>query len=117
MNTHAPSHEQLELAKSLGVSIDADTFEVAAARILDAVATAIGHEPPEESSERQRAFAQSLGCYSATDTKRVASAKIGEALFVRNQQAIVSLDLKKGDRVVRVVNSNVSRLQDTRRIH
>lgn len=92
----------MALAASLGLDIGTDTFDVVAARLLDAVAPAIGHEPPEQSSERQRAFAASLGHNVAADTKRVASAKIGEALFAKNQDAISSLGLKSGDRVVRV---------------
>src|SRR5207248_1799353 len=104
MSTHIPSQEQLALAKLLGVNIQAESFDIAAARLLDAVAPAIGFEPAEASSARQKAFAHSLGCDVAADTKRVASAKIGEALFARNQQAIASLDLKQGDQVVRVMH-------------
>lgn len=102
MTTQRPSQEQIALAGSLGLDIESDTFDVAAARLLDSVATAIGHEPVEQSSERQRAFAASLGQNVAADSKRVASAKIGEALFAKNQDAIASLHLKPGDRVVRV---------------
>ena len=102
MTIQHTSQDQIALAGLLGLDIKADTFDVAAARLMDAVATAIGHEPPEQSSERQRAFAASLGHNVTADTKRVASAKIGEALFTKNQDAIASLHLKPGDRVIRV---------------
>lgn len=102
MSIQRPSQDQITLAGLLGLDIKTDTFDVAAARLLDAVATAIGHEPPEQSSERQRAFAVSLGHNVTADTKRIASAKIGEALFAKNQDAIASLHLKPGDCVVRV---------------
>lgn len=98
----SPSQEQLQLAGLLRVDIAADTFDVAAARLLDCVATAIGYELPEHSSERQCSFAASLGHNVAADSKRVASAKIGDALFARNQDAIASLKLQPGDRVVRL---------------
>ena len=96
------SQNQIALAGLLNLNIAADTYDVAAARLLDAVAEAIGHEPPEQSSERQRAVATSLGHDVSVDSKRVASAKIGEALFAKNQDAITSLGLKPGDRVIRV---------------
>ncbi|MBB3857939.1 hypothetical protein FHY29_003389 [Xanthomonas arboricola] len=102
MTASRPSEEQIQLAASLGVDVALDTFDVAAARLLDRVAAAIGHEPPEPSSDRQRAFASSLGQDVSTDSKRVASAKIGEALFAKNQDAIVALNLKPGDRVIRL---------------
>lgn len=104
MSPQAPSQEQLALAELLGLNFEAETFDTASARLLDAVANAIGYEQSEGSSERQRSFAVSLGCNVAADSKRVASAKIGEALLARNQEAIVSLDLKPGDRVIRVAN-------------
>jgi len=102
MTIQRPSQDQIALASLLRLDIGADTFDIAAARLLDLVATAIGHEPPEQSSERQRMFAESLGQNVAADTKRVASAKIGEALFTKNQDAIASLQLKPGDCVVRL---------------
>jgi hypothetical protein len=97
-----PTSQQHQLAASLQVSIAADTYDVAAARLLDAVAETLGFESAQPSSERQRAFAQSLGVNVDHDSKRVASAKIGDVLLERNQQAIASLQLKPGDRVIRV---------------
>ena len=102
MSTVAVSEAQTELAKLVGVDVGGDSFDVAAARLLDAVAPALGYEPAHPSSERQRSFATSLGCDVAGDSKRVASAKISDALFAKNQEAIVALALKPGDRVVRV---------------
>ncbi|HRO27346.1 MAG TPA: hypothetical protein PK743_10140 [Luteimonas sp.] len=102
MAASQPSQDQLHLATVLGIDISADTFDVAAARLLDRVASAIGYEPAGPSSERQRAFAESLGYDVTLDSKRVASAKIGEALLANNLGAIKSLNLQAGDRVIRV---------------
>ncbi|WP_223512610.1 hypothetical protein [Pseudomonas sp. GL-B-19] len=102
MNRSRSSQVQKDLANILGIEITNDTFDVAAARLLDHVAAAIGHEPAEPSSDRQRAYAASLCCDVTNETKRVASAKIGEALSSRNQEAISTLDLKPGDQVVRL---------------
>ncbi|MBH3341575.1 hypothetical protein I5L51_20910 [Pseudomonas mendocina] len=101
MTASQPSQDQLHLANILGLDISADTFDVAAARLLDLVAVAIGYEPADSSSERQRAFAESLGQDVESDSKRVASAKIGEALLAKNRGAIESLNLRPGDRVIR----------------
>jgi hypothetical protein len=102
MSNESSSQEQKELAKLLGLDISADTFDVAAARLLDAVAIAIGDEPPQNATERQIVFASSIGQDVSTNTKRVASAKIGEALFSKNQDAIAALNLKPGDRVIKI---------------
>jgi hypothetical protein len=102
MTSSSPSQDQKRLADLLDINIAADTFDIAAARLLDSVATAIGYEQAEPSSDRQRAFAASLGHDVAADTKRVASAKIGEALFAKNQDAISALNLQPGDRVIRL---------------
>lgn len=102
MNLTSSSQAQKKLASVFDIDITNDTFDVAAARLLDEVATAIGHEPAEPSSDRQRAFAASLDQDVTEDTKRVASAKIGEALFVRNQEAISNLGLRPGDQVIRL---------------
>lgn len=101
MSHRTPSTEQISLAAAVGVDVSADTFDIAAARLQDAVASAIGWEAPEPASDRQKTFASSLGKDVAGDSKRVASAKIGEALFDNNQAAIASLALKAGDRVIR----------------
>jgi len=102
MARRPPSTEQREIAGRLGLDISADSSDIAAARIFDAVATAVGHEPTAPSTERQRAFAASLGQDVSSDSQRIASARIGEALQIRNEQAIAELDLKPGDRILRV---------------
>ena len=102
MSTVPISEAQTDLAKLVGVAIGSDSFDVVAARLLDVVALAIGHESAESSSDRQRSFAASLGRDVTHDSNRVASAKIGDTLFAKNQEAIVALALKPGDRVVRV---------------
>lgn len=102
MKPSGPSQDQEHLAQLLGVNVATDTFDVAAARLLDRVAAAIGYGPSEPPSERQIAFAYALGQDVTSDTKRVASAKIGEALFANNQDAIATLNLQPGDHVVRI---------------
>jgi hypothetical protein len=102
MSAATISEAQIALAKLVGVHLQRDSFDVAAATLLDAVAPAIGYEPAEASTDRQRSFAAALGCDVTQDSKRVASAKIGDVLFEKNQQAIATLDLKPGDRVIRV---------------
>jgi hypothetical protein len=102
MPHRSSSAEQRSLAAFLGIDVSTDTRAVAAARLLDKVAGMIGFEPSEPASERQKAFAESLGENVGTDTKRVASAKISESLFTKNQEAISALNLRPGDRVVRV---------------
>jgi hypothetical protein len=74
-----------------------ETFGVAAARILDAIADALGEEPREPSSLRQQDFARTLGLDVSVDTVRVASAKIADALLVRNVAAVKAMELGPGD--------------------
>lgn len=93
--------QQHKLAGLLSVSLVADSLDTAAARLLDAAAEALGFEPAQPSSARQRAFAESLGANVDQDSKRVASAKIGDLLHELNRNVIIDLDLKPGDRVTR----------------
>lgn len=53
MKPSGPSQDQEHLAQLLGVNLATDTFDVAAARLLDRVAAAIGYESSEPSSERR----------------------------------------------------------------
>ena len=101
MSMHPTSIDQLTLAKALGLDVAHDSFEIAAARIFDAVAPAIGQRPAEVSTERQREFANSLGIDVLADTKRIASAKIGEALYKKGQDALAEMNLRPGDQVIR----------------
>jgi hypothetical protein len=101
MQHKAQSQDQRSLAALLRIEIGGDSYDIAAAKLLDAVAAAIGFEPPEQASDRQKAFALSLDLDVAGDSKRVASARIAEALLAKNLAAVAELDLKPGDRVVR----------------
>jgi hypothetical protein len=96
------SPQQHELAVSLGINLAADSFDTAAARLLGAAAEALGFESAQPSSEKQRAFAASLGAKVDQDSKRAASAKIRDLLLERSQKVIVELNPKPGDRVFRI---------------
>ena len=102
MDPTTPSADQFRLASLLGVDISDDSYDVAAARLLDAVATSVGFEDSTASSDRQVEFAASLGLDVSSDTKRVASAKISCSLHRRNVEQAAQLNLKPGDRVIRI---------------
>ncbi len=91
---------QNEVATRLGLDVSSDTYDVAAARIMDRVALAVKQFPSKPSSPAQRAFAKSLKLGVAKDTMRVASAKIADSLFEKNTRALARLKLKKDDRVI-----------------
>lgn len=74
---------------------------MAAARLLDAVSEAVGLPPSEPSTKSQQSFAKSLGEDISKESKRVASAIIGDALFTHNQARLKELKLKPEDRVIR----------------
>ena len=97
-----PNQHQLQLATLLGIDITSNTEQVAAARLEDHVALAIhpGQEP-RFATDRQIAFGQSLGLDLRNDSLRVASAKIEEELYAMNQAAVIDLDLRPGDRVIK----------------
>jgi len=97
-----PSKDQHRLAALLTVEISEDSHDVAAAKLLDAVAISLGFEPAEPATDRQRAFVESLGASVEGITKRIASARIGELLLAKNLKAIEDLNLKPGDQVVRI---------------
>jgi len=97
-----PSEDQHRLAVLLTVEISEDSHDVAAAKLLDAVAISLGFEPAEPATDRQRTFVESLGASVEGITKRVASARIGELLLAKNLKAIEDLNLKPGDQVVRI---------------
>ena len=101
MNLSPPSKDQDTLAALLKINLGGDSHDVAAAKLLDSVAVSLGFEPAEPASDRQRAFAESLGASVAGITKRVASARIGELLLAKNLKAIEDMNLKPGDQVVR----------------
>ena len=97
-----PSEDQHRLAVLLTVEISEDSHDVAAAKLLDAVAISLGFERAEPATDRQRTFVDSLGASVEGITKRVASARIGELLLAKNLKAIEDLNLKPGDQVVRI---------------
>lgn len=95
------SPEQKEVAEKLGLKIDGDSKRVAAAKILDAVHSAIYFkEPYPEITARQIDFAKSLSVYDPHDSRSVLSAKIEDALEINNIRIINELNLKAGDTVV-----------------
>jgi hypothetical protein len=100
MGPEEPTAFQKQVAASLGIDISSETREVAAARIHTFVGPAIHSKAAQyAASERQIDFAKALGLDVTADSSLVASAKIGEELFVRNKAALEKLQLKPGDRV------------------
>src|SRR4051794_24225056 len=91
---------QVKIGELLAINLAMDGELVAAAKIQDAVAIATLERPGNESTERQRQFATSLGIVVDGDSTRVASARIQEALRTRNESAVHSLKLKPGMLVV-----------------
>lgn len=95
-----PTKLQKHIAEALSIDISNDSETVAAARIRQYVASAIGEKAYDEpSTEKQIKFAMSLGLDVAKDTKGIASAKISDELHAQNLQALNRLNLKPGDRV------------------
>jgi len=95
----SPTEFQVEVAAALGINITMDSRSVAAARLRDAVAEAIGERAPVPATTKQVDFAQTLGLDVTADTLRVASARIADALDRRNREALIALNLQPGDRV------------------
>ncbi|WP_156117293.1 hypothetical protein [Xanthomonas sacchari] len=100
MPEYIVSDFQQEVAALLGLDVSNDSYDVAAAKIMDRVAIAVKHFPPKPSSAEQRKFAKSLKLAVAKDSMRVASAKISDALADKNAKALARLNLKKGDKVI-----------------
>lgn len=81
--------EQKDVAERLGLKIDGDSKRVAAAKILDAVHSAIYfHEPYNEIIDEQIKLAKSLSVYDPNDSRAVLSAKIEDALELSNTEEI-----------------------------
>jgi hypothetical protein len=100
MSVDEPTDFQKQVAAAIGVDISADSRNVAAARIHSFVGPAIlSREAEHDASARQIEFARSLGLEVAGEPSLVASAKIGDELFVRNKAALDRLKLKPGDHV------------------
>jgi hypothetical protein len=96
------TEHQVRIAEALGVDVSGDSESVAAARILDEVALVIGERNGRRpATEKQVEYGQRLGLKLGAESLRVAAAKIHEALRRRSVDALRTLDLKPGDRVVR----------------
>jgi len=96
------SEAQTRIATMLSVDVSGDTEAVAAARIMDEVAEAVGERGgPRLATAKQIAFAQALGLQVVGDSLRVTSAKIDAALRERNLKAIERLGLRPGDHVLK----------------
>lgn len=99
-----PTKEQARIAKLLELNIARDTGRVAAARILTAVANAIGQGHSTGQPKRHhRRQADELGLDISGDSAAVAAARIADELQRRNQEAFAKLNPKPGDRVRRVL--------------
>ena len=110
------TEHQVRIAEALGVDVSGDSESVAAARILDEVAFAIGERNGRRPvTEKQVEFGQRLGLSLAAVSLRVASAKLVEELRRRSVDAIKRLDLKPGDRVRKrtVLDQNGKLHEDT----
>jgi hypothetical protein len=93
-----PTKFQVDIAEALSINISNDTETVAAARIRQFVAPAIGEKAYDEpSTEKQIEFAISLGLDVANDSKGIASARISDELQDQHFRALKRLDLKPGD--------------------
>jgi hypothetical protein len=100
MPKYTSSDFQQEIAARLGLDVSGDSYDVAAARIMDIVALAVKQFPARASSAEQRKFARSLKLNVAKDSMRVASARISDALLAANKKALDRLKLSKGDKVI-----------------
>jgi len=95
-----PTDIQIRIAAALGIRIEEDSRRIAAARIADVVAEAIGERHgPRSATPRQVQFAESLRLDIQDDTVRVASAKIADELDRRNRERLVALQIQPGDQV------------------
>lgn len=95
------SEFQKNVAAKLGVFIDPRSFNVAAAQLSDYLAAALDPEASSEpATEKQIAYAATLGVDVASETKRVASARIQEKHDERNRSLIQSMSLAPGVEVL-----------------
>lgn len=95
-----PTKTQKLIAAKLGIDIDKNSFDIAAAQILDAIQIAITRRSKDNSvTQRQIDYANSLGVNVTQDSRAVAAARIGDALNKNNQKLIKEWDLKPGKQV------------------
>lgn len=91
---------QKAVARKLSIKVDAKSFTVAAAQIETALSAAlIGEKAIKPASERQIAYANSLGIGTSKDSMKVASARIRDRLGETNAERIRFLQLVPGMRV------------------
>lgn len=102
--TQKPTSLQSRITKALSINISNDSQAVAAARIRQHIAPAIGEKAynNEPATRRQIEFAETLGINLSQDTKGIAAARIAEELNLRNMKALHRLSLKPGDLVRRI---------------
>lgn len=101
MGIRNASARQVQIAKRLGIDVSADSFSVAAARILDLIEPARVENPILSGpTPRQQILASELGIDVSTDSYRVTYARIQDKLLEKNLEALEELQLAPGDRVV-----------------
>ena len=97
-----PTRAQTEVAKQLEIKLPTeDSFLVASARIIDAIAESIGDTPRHEPTKIQIELATQLGIDISDDSRRVAWAKIKQtkqqAHYEGSVAAIEHMQLGPGD--------------------
>jgi hypothetical protein len=90
---------QLRLASALDVDLTGLSQAIAAARLRAAVAPALNLDP-RPATEKQVAFAQTLGIDVRGQSVSVARERIDAELTVRNLVALDRLELRPGDLVM-----------------
>lgn len=93
------SKEQLKLAGKLEISVENDSWELAKARILDAIGDTIG-EPLRNPTSGQFELASELRLNIDADSFRIAFAKIAEHIIKVNIKAVNDQELCPGVLVV-----------------
>ena len=91
-----PTEEQREIAAKLGLCIAADSFEVPSAKIQDTVAAWIGQPRQIPASTEQRTLARKMRINIQKDTMLVAFARIADAIFEKNTDAVERIALRNG---------------------
>lgn len=95
-----PTGHQIEIARVLKIDIKGDTSCIAATRILDAVALAVGGTPRLPETDTQAEWANRVGIDSRNDSRRVAWARIAEKLHGGNVLALSKLKPEAGETIL-----------------
>ena len=101
MQRNKSNEEQIEIARKLNLDVTQDTESIAAARILEAVYSAI--YPQREKygvSREQIEFAESLDIDVSEYSRIILSAIIADKLHELNVAALQTLGLQAGDKVL-----------------